>query len=677
MLSRRLFVLSSLLLLLLGCASPFVTTVTPTATPGSRINIDIPYPDEPPPARTPTTAPATTAAPPAITAAVTAAAQPSATSAAALPTAAPGTNPLADRAALDATLLPRRDAVQLAVDYGRTDSLERTVSVRPPDRNVGDREEFVLTDIPNNRYYTTTAILVVALEHVLMYVEEGLSVDEAALERSAREFNDTIYDFNRQTFGEEWSPGVDGDPRLTVLNARIPGVGGYFSGSDELPRAVNRYSNEREMFYINVDDRRPGTPGYASVLAHEFQHMIEWYQSQRPTTWMNEGLSQLAEDLNGFDGGGPARSYVANPDLQLTAWASTPSQSLPHYGASYLFVSYFYEQYRDVLDLKALIRDGAGERLDLFAAQASKRRADVDSFEKLFADWAVANVLNDPQVGDGRYSYGKLPFTVDTSNIPGGGLSDDVAQWGADYIELPSRNKAQTVSFDGSETVQLFAAPPEGGAWWSRRGDNSASVLTHTFDLRNVPAATLRFRLWYDIEPDYDYGFVSASTDGENWTTLRGRYTTDNDPLGGNYGNGYTALSGEGGPKWVDEQIDLSAFAGKELILRFSLITDDAYNAPGMVIDDIRIPEINFSDNADQGDGWTAGGWVRTDNRLPQQWALRLVRFGSTGVTVEPLMPDELGRAQAQLAPGERAILVIAAATPHTTERAEYTLTAN
>jgi len=35
---------------------------------------------------------------------------------------------------------------------------------------------------------------------------------------------------------------------------------------------VNRYSNEREMFYINIDSFEPGTESYGSVLAHEFGH---------------------------------------------------------------------------------------------------------------------------------------------------------------------------------------------------------------------------------------------------------------------------------------------------------------------------------------------------------------------------------------------------------------------
>ncbi len=594
------------------------------------------------------------------------------------------TGTLATIDSLDQHVLPRRDLVQLANEYGRTPAQQRVVRTTPLNVQVGQHETFWLSDIPNNRYYTKTATLQFALDHVLMYVEDGVEVNKAGLERSAHQFNDQIYPLDRKLFGEEWSPGVDGDPRLTVLNGKIAGVGGYFSGSDEVPRTVNRYSNEREMFYINIDDRAPGTAGYADVLAHEFQHMIEWHEAQRPTSWMNEGLSVLAEDLNGFtdDATSTAPSFLADPNLQLTAWAS--SVSPPHYGAAYLFLRYFYEQYGKTLDLKQLIRDDAGERLNLFAKQAATIRPDIKDFGQLFGDWAVANLLDDKQIDGGRYAYSRLPFDVTPTAVPSGGLHGKVAQFGTQYIDLPAAGAAQTVQWDGNQTTKLFPGDTQGAAWWSNRGDSADSVLTRTVDLRQVSAATLKFRLWYDIEKDYDYGYVSASTDGQHWQTLRGTHTTDTDPQGANYGNGYTSKSGvqEGVksdetlvPQWLNEQIDLSSYAGKVITLRFSLITDDAYNGAGMVIDNLEIPQINFRDDVDQGAaGWFANGWERTDNQLPQRWELRLVRTRGNQTTVEHLTPNASRHVQAQLAADERGTLIIAATTPHTNEPATFTL---
>jgi hypothetical protein len=578
--------------------------------------------------------------------------------------------------------MPRRDQVELAFEFGRTANQERTARSEPLDAKVGDEQIFNVTNVATDRNYTITATLVLILDHVLVYVENGVDLDTRALERSAREFNDKIYPRNRELFGSEWTPGVDGDPRLTILNARIEGAGGYFSGSDEVPKTVNRFSNEREMFYINIDDRVPGTDSYGDVLAHEFQHMIEWNESERPTTWMNEGLSQLAEELNGFEESvtSVAPAYLANPDLQLTDWAENPQDSIAHYGASYLFLTYFYEQYGKNLDLRQLIRDGAGERLELFAETARAQNPEIQDFGDLYADWSIANLVNNQRYGQGRYAYKQLPEKVGLEQLPGDDEEQTVAQFGSDFYEIPEADQERVLRFDGSDTIGVVATDPEASAmWWSNRGDSGHSTLTRTLDLRNIASATLQFRLWYDIEADYDYGFVSVSTDGgKTFTTLQGRHTTAEDPQGANWGNGYTGKSGgDETADWVDEQIDLTPYAGKEIVLRFSLVTDDAFNRPGMVIDNIRVPEINFSDDAESDSaGWAATGFARTNNRLPQQWEVRLIRIQGRTVTFEPLQLDSQQKGEYRLAANERGALIVMATTPHTTERASYTISA-
>ncbi len=675
--SMRKRPLSILLVLLLASmlASCNVEPVQPQATePSPSAVAQGSAPSSAPSAATASTTPAPSASvSPSATSSANAQASPSANAG----NAAPAQNPVATLDSLAASQLPRRDLVSLAVEFGRTDEEQRVARTTPLDVQVGDKQVFTVADVATDRNYEITATLVLALDRVLMYVEDGVNVDPAALERSARQFNDEIYPRNRELFGSEWTPGVDGDPRITILNARISGAGGYFSGSDEVPRSVNRYSNEREMFYINIDNRIPGTDSYGDVLAHEFQHMIEWHESGRPTTWMNEGLSQLAEELNGFEESvvGVAPAYLANPDLQLTHWADSPDESLGHYGAAYLFMTYFYEQYGDQLSLQQLIRDGAGERLDVFTNIARQQNPAIGDFGDLYTDWALANLLNTDRFGDGRYTYAQLPDTVQVEALRAP-ADETVAQFGTDYWELPASEQPRVIQFDGGDTIGAVAAQPQNSVlWWSNRGDSAHSTLERQVDLRNVQAATLQFKLWYDIEQDYDYGFVSVSTDGgETFTTLPGQYTTTDDPQGANWGNGYTGTSGGSTPGWVDEQIDLGAYAGQEIVLRFSLISDDAYHAPGMAIDNISIPEINFRDDAEGDNGWTAQGFVRTTNQLPQQWEVRLVRIDGNSVTFEPLPLGAGNTGEYRLEAGQRGALVVSATTPHTTERASYQL---
>ena len=682
----RNLVLLTVSLLVLGC-QPLPGTIPLAETPGlaqSPVGV--------------APAPAATLAATATVPAVAMSAAPSASTAnstAAPPlTATPVDQPLATIAALDASQLPHNDPIELAYQFGRTSTRQRVVRTTPLSVQVGDKQVFTITnpgapiDDPE-RNYTVSATLVLLLEHVLIYVQDGLDVDLAALERSSREFNDSTYPRTRELFGSEWLPGIDGDPRITILNARIPGIGGFFSINDELPKSVNRFSNEREMFYINLDSAPPGTEMYASTLAHEFQHMIHWNEAQQTSTWLNEGMAQLAQELNGFlaDSTGGPIAFLINPDLQLTDWGDTPQESIQNYGASYLFMSYFYQHYGDPTALHRLLKERAGRRLNIFADIARQRNAEIDDFAELYADWAVANLLNDGQVNGDHYAYRQLPENVQPVSLAPT-TTDTVTQFGSDYWMMPESSRERVLRFDGSDTIGVVAAQPMGRAmWWSNRGDNTHMTLTRTIDLRNVSSATLQFNLWHDLEESWDYGFVTVSTDeGQRWTTLPGRHTTAENPQDANFGHGYTGTSRvPGAPageqassaqaSWVDEQIDLTSYAGKQILLRFSVINDQGTNRSGMVLDNIRIPEIGFSDDAETADsGWQAAGFVRTDNQLDQRWQVRLVRTKGATTTVEALRLDAQRRGEYRIGPGERATVIVMATTPHTTERAGYEL---
>ncbi|NJM05270.1 hypothetical protein HC891_02090 [Candidatus Gracilibacteria bacterium] len=601
----------------------------------------------------------------------------------------------AEFAALAAAQRLPRDQVQLARELGtcRADptacpSVART---SPLEVQVGDRQSFFVLNSNDDRNFEVNAELRYVGPIVLMYVDENLRYDQAALEQAARTFEQEIYPRTRALFGSEQQPGVDGDTRITVLTARDLGGGvlGYYAARDSLPKSVNRYSNEREMFLMNGAALPFDQPSYLDVLAHEFQHMIHRNVQPNTSTWFNEGNSTLSQDLNGYIDQGYAYSYLARPDTQLNAWTDQPGGTIPHYGAAHLFMRYMFAQYASESELIGLIRANAGNNLEAFTALAAQRRADIADFATLFGDWAVANLIDDPSVGDGRFTYVTghglelLPQTAVPSELAVGQTSGDVTQFGVDYLELPVG--ITQLEFDGGDTVPLVGGLPQGTyAWWSNRSDNSVATLTRAFDLRAVDSATLEFSTWYEIESEYDFAFVSVSTDGgTTWLTLPGAATTNEDPHGHNYGNGYTGISGSTARtgqgvrgNWIDERIDLTPYAGVEILLRFWHITDEGFNAPGMLLDNIRIPEIGYTDDVENGSGgWSAAGFVRSDGSLAQRWQLRLVRTLSDGrVLAETVPVDSAGRAVVQLASAERGVLVVTATTPFSTERAQYTI---
>ena len=258
--------------------------------------------------------------------------------------------------------IPARDLRSLAMRLRPgAGNIPVVVNATPPNFKVGDQQRFWVGNEDTQEHRQITATLKYVTPHVYMWVENGASVDQAGLEKSANLFETKTYPTDRQFFGSEWTPGVDDDVHLSLLHATNLGatIAGVFSGADEYSHLANPYSNEKEMFYISIDPDRapPGSSFYDGVLAHEFQHMIHWANDRNEESWVNEGMSMLAEQLNGFDVAGIDQSYSTHPGTQLDTW-SDPSQSstTSHYGASYLFMEYFLSRFGPDLT-KAVVAD--------------------------------------------------------------------------------------------------------------------------------------------------------------------------------------------------------------------------------------------------------------------------------------------------------------------------------
>jgi hypothetical protein len=561
--------------------------------------------------------------------------------------------------------------------------LPETVNAEPPNYRVGDRHEFWVSDQQARTYYTVTAELKEITAHAYWYVADGYDVSVDDLKQSAQLFESKIYPTNRATFGSEPQPGIDNDPHITVLNAPLTGAGGYFSSADMYPTQVNPFSNQRKMIYISSP---PGTNFYNGTLAHEFQHMIHWNMHADQDVWLNEGFAELAMALNGFPPGGPEVAFAQDPDVQLTDWADDNNQKLAHYGAAYLFSEYLYQHYGGGKVIQAVL-DAAG-RSDESVSSALATLGEADRFPEVFRNWTVANYLDEKQPG-GRYEYPGLDITVPASDQitqSPGAVTGTVRQHAADYIEIDpaaATGGALEITFQGNETAPVLSSPPPAGQgfWFSNRGDIINSQMSRFFDFRDHQGPlTLNFSLWYDIEPDFDYGYLMASTDdGISWTTLPGRHTTDTNPNGTNLGHGWTGTSGAD-PAWIEETMDLSAYAGKIVQLRFDYVTDDSYNAQGFAVDNLRILEVDYQADAETDDGdWNGRGFVHIGNEVSQQFYLTLITFDKDDrPAVTPVQVDGKNSALTTISSFgnavRRATLVVAAAAPKTIQPAQYTV---
>lgn len=586
--------------------------------------------------------------------------------------------------ALATVIVPVRDPPALAERFGYVAApIPRVVNQEPPQFEVGDQHRFWVGDDEAGTHFAVTATLRYITPHLHMWVEDGYTVSQESLRQSAQRFENETYPTNRAFFGSEWTPGVDNDPHISVFNGRVPGVAGYFYSPNEYSRLVNPFSNEREMFFINLEVRRPGTDEYDGTLAHEFQHMIHWYNDSNEDTWVNEGLAMLAEQLNGFSVQAYADSFLQAPDTQLTAWAIAGENTIPHYGASYLFMAYVLERL-GADTLKLIIRSDANGVTGFDDALQSI--SDSRRFDDLFADWLVANYLDDTALVGGRYGYRDLDVSQPKIERQHSAYpvteSASVHQYGSDYIELQGVGEFPlTVEFFGERITHLAPTTAHSGqwAWWSNRGDDSDTTLTRSFDLRSIESATLSAWLWYDIERDWDYAYIEVSTDGgSTWTIQDTAHSVMSNPNGNSFGPAYTGVSGGAdAPQWIEERVDLTAYVGQVIALRFELVTDDAVNHPGLFIDDVAIPEIDYFEDFENDDGgWEPAGFVRTDNRLPQYYLVQIILTGPAMSAVHRLELDEERYGRLELADlgrdFDRAVLVVSGLTPVTTELALY-----
>ncbi|MDM8519140.1 immune inhibitor A [Anaerolineales bacterium HSG6] len=594
------------------------------------------------------------------------------------PLAEPHAGSMTETALLNA-ILPERDQRLLAMrlkHHGQ--EIPLVVSDTPPNYQLGDETTFWVTDNQQSppHVFEATASLQYITAHSYWWVENSFNVPASDLKRSAEAFEQKTYPTDRAFFGSEWSPGIDGDERVHVYMGNVPGVAGYYAAANSYASQAETYSNEREMFFINLGAIRPGSSQFDGTLAHEFQHMIHWNQDRNEDTWVNEGLSELATFLNGHGPSNFMGSFLSRPDTQLTSW-STTSDTTTNYGLSFLFMAYFLEHYGEDT-MKAVVAHPNNGMAGFNAVLTE--RGFTEQFDDIFADFLIANYLQDATIGDGAWGYtGLSPSSVTTAQRHQSypvEQNDQVHQYGADYIELYPDGEALTIEFTGDTEARLLDNQAYSGdyQWYGHRGDDSNTHLTRAVDLSGVEQATLQFWSWYDIEPDWDYAYVEVSADGgESWHVLETAHTTTDNPSGNAYG---AAFTGSSNGFWQENQADLSPYTGGEVLIRFEYVTDDAVNHPGFALDDISIPEIDFSDDVENGsNNWQAEGFIRMDNRLPQRFLVQLIQIDDEVIVQSmPLDDDNHGQLTIDTSNGEieQVIMVISALAPVTTEPATY-----
>lgn len=555
-------------------------------------------------------------------------------------------SPAGSRATLDTlarTSIPAADPYDLAERLrGWQPSGQPAASTPSPLEQAGAHSRFRVLDLASSRSYEITANLRYAGTLAHFWVEDGIDVSESALFQSARTFEDKIYPAVTAEFGTIPQRGSHALSPVTILNLRLQGADGYFSSADLFPSSVIPTSNERAMFYMAAGGGEVGSDTYNSTLAHELQHMIHWQADSNEESWVSEGFSELSELLCGYSKVNRIATFAEHSDIALDQWSADGAATSQHYSAAFLFSAYYAQRFGSdgVRRLVSNELNGISGYDSVLTALGTGL-----TFEELFADWVVANYVEGLGAAEPPWTYDGLNVSVKPqtriAEYPAK-INEAVSPFGTDYIALEREGGEVELRFSAEEETRLVPTSARSGThlWWSNRGDNSDMTLTRTFDLSGLDEAHMSFSLWYDIEDGWDYAYVEVSADGgQSWQILSGTHTTLSNPTGQSYGPAYTGRStavGSLAPAWQEETIDLSGYVGGMIAIRFEYVTDDAVSQAGLCIDDIRVPELAYSDDAEQGDqGWVGRGFVRIDNTIPRRYLVQTFAVNAGEVALE------------------------------------------
>jgi hypothetical protein len=456
-------------------------------------------------------------------------------------------------------------------------------------------------------------------------------VTQEQVDKLSAEFDNNIYQKDTEFFGVPNSrmgakPSIapagfyapaDGKERIIMLvdncrdenyyNPEYPFyVAGFFSGS---------FATYFDRNVINIDSNKWNTRiinnSIFGTIAHEFQHLIHRDNDPDEEKWINEGMADFAQYLCGYGHDwGHVNFFLDHPENSLVSWdelynAPTGPETLADYGQAYLFQLYLNDHFgKDFI--QTLAKDKS-QGINSMNKILSQFKTGID-FTELFRRFSTALSVDSKNPGNGIYNFDSIDVKVkyESANTF---QKDGVPAWGVDYLKLEDTKNIKDIIFNGISFVTnpnpwkviADARNTTNNVLWGNNADKNDNKLVFWADLTNVQKATLKFDHFYNIEEEWDYGFVQVSEDsGKTWNSLSNSNTKsdlDPDAKGSIAANvpGFTGTN----EAWTNEAFDLSAYAGKKVLVNFRYMTDDAYTEVGWYIDNISIPEINLINTCD------------------------------------------------------------------------------
>lgn len=446
----------------------------------------------------------------------------------------------------------------------------------------------------------------------LMQIDSGcgptgkIVVDAAAIADPEIDYSDYdtdkdgVVDFFMAVFA---GCGGNGASQLSVAGCDLPNPN---TGTPDGPYDnIWPHSSSLEFYYT---DPLTGLPGFTTDdQLKNLEGQPLWYTDDSYTTMTT---TAGVDELKVFVRVGP---YNLNPETAID------------------HASVISHEYGHSLGLPDFYSLGSRETYGDWNLMATDKSHHIDAYGRQELGWVVPEVLDSSRTETGITDSKQDTDTITWQRPDGTPYTLTEGQDGVGPVQnsqmyvakLPGRVLMDPAKFDSGDTATASHT------WWSRsgndfgcasdnKGHNIDIAVPEVADLPTGSTLALDFKSMWDIEWDYDYGYVLSSTDGGqdfvSHASANGYTTSNTDPLAGNpnqngcqaaYDNGITGTSGsyDAGTEASDRKLgetpemvyladsyDISGLVGAESpVLRFSYSTDPGLSRPGWFIDDVRI----------------------------------------------------------------------------------------
>jgi len=396
-------------------------------------------------------------------------------------------------------------------------------------------------------------------------------VTQAMVDALAAKFlnsGNDIYTYDTTILGEEWpatgqptyqsSSMVDSEGNIHIFIANLNPSGtddgimlGYFHALNNYVGATG--SNQKILFAIDADslgnpsdDGTETSSGWAvtdywpseimSTLAHEFQHMIQFYQKQvrqglgATDTWVNEMASMMTEDIvseklgvmgprgvplngNNYDystgtaGNENGRLPEYNADhmvIPLTGWGNgynTGAQTLDSYANAYAFGAWLLRNYGGSTLLHDLATNAYTDYNAVIHAVNTSAAGSGQTYDSLVRDWGLATFLESSSIRAGlkyhaasgddsangqadsnrfSWNYGTTPVTYQLGSI-------DLGKYRTTFSDGTQPLNGPAIYNGFFSSIGLYA----GATHIYYAGTQTAGTSTKTIDLPKNVALTV------------------------------------------------------------------------------------------------------------------------------------------------------------------------------------------